>query len=132
MLAQPAGDLTSAATIASQLNGSATYVSKVLQELVRSGILGSKKGAQGGFYLLRPPAEVTLWDVIAPFEEFDDDRCAIDGGGVCCDSANCGMHDFWSSMQRQIVAKLRATTLRDLHRSYPTLTSISTRTSTQT
>lgn len=124
VLAQPAGDLTSAANIASKLSGSPTYVSKVLQGLVRAGILGSRKGAQGGFYLIGSLDELTLWDVVAPFEDFDDEHCAIDGGGVCCAGANCGMHDFWSQLQNDIVAKLRATTLRDLHRGYPTLVAI--------
>ncbi|MFI7420278.1 RrF2 family transcriptional regulator [Nonomuraea sp. NPDC049684] len=48
------------------------YLKKRLQALVRAGILASVPGAQGGFRLARPPARITLMDVVAAVEGPDE------------------------------------------------------------
>ena len=40
------------------------YLAKVLNTLARAGIVSSQRGKNGGFALLRPPAEVTVLDVV--------------------------------------------------------------------
>jgi len=40
------------------------YLSKVLQALRRAGLVRSQRGLRGGFVLARPPAEVTLLEVV--------------------------------------------------------------------
>lgn len=40
------------------------FLEAILLELRNAGILGSRKGKGGGYYLLRPPAEVPLSKVI--------------------------------------------------------------------
>ena len=42
----------------------AGYLAKVLQMLARRGIVRSQRGLHGGFVLSRPPAEVTVLDVV--------------------------------------------------------------------
>ena len=44
------------------------YLENILAELRRSGIVGSRRGAEGGYWLARPPAEVTVADVIRAVE----------------------------------------------------------------
>jgi Rrf2 family protein len=44
------------------------YLSKVLQSLVRAGIVRSRRGLGGGMTLSRPPAELTILDVITAVE----------------------------------------------------------------
>ena len=46
----------------------ASYLAKVLQGLVKSGIVESRRGAKGGFSLLRGPEEITLLDVVNAVE----------------------------------------------------------------
>jgi len=46
------------------------YLSKVMQSLVRSQLLKSQRGRRGGFVLMRPPEELTIWDVIDSVEPF--------------------------------------------------------------
>ncbi|KAB8181546.1 Rrf2 family transcriptional regulator [Nonomuraea phyllanthi] len=48
------------------------YLKKRLQSLVRAGILDSVPGMRGGFRLARPPAEITLMDIVAAVEGPDD------------------------------------------------------------
>jgi Rrf2 family protein len=40
------------------------YLSKILQDLCRGGILLSRRGTGGGFTLSRPPGEISLRDII--------------------------------------------------------------------
>jgi Rrf2 family protein len=50
------------------------YLSKILQQLRRAGIVSSKRGKSGGFELSRPPGEITLLEVvnaIDPIERID-------------------------------------------------------------
>lgn len=50
--------------IADETQAPASYLSKVLQELAKSGILTSRRGVGGGFELDRDPAELTVLEVI--------------------------------------------------------------------
>lgn len=45
----------------------AKYLSKILLDLVRAGVLKASRGRGGGFALARPAGQVRLCDVLAPF-----------------------------------------------------------------
>lgn len=40
------------------------FLEAILLELRNTGILGSKSGKKGGYYLLKPPSEIPLVDII--------------------------------------------------------------------
>jgi Rrf2 family protein len=44
------------------------FLETILLELRKLGILGSKLGKEGGYFLLRKPSEVTLADIVRHFE----------------------------------------------------------------
>jgi Rrf2 family protein len=44
------------------------YLSKVLQQLVRGGVLTSQRGRHGGFQLARPAAEISMLAVVNAVE----------------------------------------------------------------
>lgn len=44
------------------------YLSKLLKSLVRAGLLTASSGPRGGFRLARPPAELTMLDIVAAVE----------------------------------------------------------------
>lgn len=53
--------------IASAVKASPTYLSKVLQQLTRAGILTTVMGPHGGYHLSRKPNEIPLLDVVEVF-----------------------------------------------------------------
>lgn len=40
------------------------YLSKVLQNLAHAGVIQSHRGVRGGYSLDRPPADVSIWEVV--------------------------------------------------------------------
>jgi Rrf2 family protein len=44
------------------------FLENILLDLRKLGILGSRLGKEGGYYLLKPPEEVKLADVVRHFE----------------------------------------------------------------
>ncbi len=40
------------------------YLSKVLQSLTKAGVIHSHRGLKGGFSLVKPPEDITVYDVI--------------------------------------------------------------------
>jgi len=54
--------------VATAQHVSESYLAKVFQQLVKSGLLRSHRGARGGYALGRVPAQITLRDVSVVFE----------------------------------------------------------------
>ena len=46
----------------------ANFLAQILGELRSGGLVVSKRGVQGGFLLARPPAEITLHDIVRVME----------------------------------------------------------------
>jgi len=70
MAASPA-EITSALEIAEAEGVPLPVLSKVLQELVRKGLLESRRGPGGGFQLSRRPELITLRDIVAAIDGLD-------------------------------------------------------------
>jgi Rrf2 family transcriptional regulator, nitric oxide-sensitive transcriptional repressor len=46
------------------------YLSKIMQGLVRAGLVTSQRGPGGGFKLSRDPEEITVWNVVYAVDPF--------------------------------------------------------------
>ena len=62
------GEVVYVRDIANAQNVSETYLAKVFQQLARSGLVTSYRGAKGGFALARPPEQITLRRIIEATE----------------------------------------------------------------
>ncbi len=73
------------------------YLGKILQPLTRSGIIGSKTGAFGGFYLAKPADDIVLCDIVTVFETADFFEGCVLGFPGWEDSTPCAVHKDWRS-----------------------------------
>lgn len=83
------------------------YLSKILGDLVRVGVLESSPGKNGGFRMTRPPGSTPLLQVLTPFEQFSNRRCPF-GNQNCSDADPCNAHDQWKKViesQQQFLRK---------------------------
>ncbi|MEW5736672.1 MAG: Rrf2 family transcriptional regulator, partial [Thermodesulfobacteriota bacterium] len=62
------------------------FLEVILHQLKRSGFLASKRGYQGGYYLMRRPREITVGDVIRCMDRIEGSpaECA-----ACVSCDNC-------------------------------------------
>ena len=76
--------------------GLAVTLATLLREIeARDGVLRSTRGPKGGFQLAAPAKEITLAQVIAPFEAAGRRRCLM-GQPKCGDARPCAMHHRWN------------------------------------
>lgn len=111
--AYPDGPRTSA-ELARELDLPSNFLSKLLNRLRREGILDSRRGPNGGFRLARAPGDVTLAEVIGPFDDVARGRKCLLGRPECRDDSACAAHGRWKRIAERIESFFRETTLDDV------------------
>ncbi len=90
------------------------YLTQILASLVRDGLLAAVAGPDGGYSLARPPAEVTLLEVVEAAEgPIALDQCVLRGGPCDWEDA-CPLHAAWARAQGALVGELAGTTFAEL------------------
>ncbi|MGE0378791.1 MAG: Rrf2 family transcriptional regulator, partial [Planctomycetaceae bacterium] len=89
------------------------YLSKLMQGLVRGGLVHSQRGLHGGFVLLKPPTELTIWDIVVVVEPFQRiERCPL---GIQSHGANlCPLHRRLDKAMATVEAIFRETTVAEM------------------
>ena len=91
-----------------------TFVSQILGDLVQAGIAQSFFGANGGYRLTRPPAEITVLEIVEAGEgPLESDTCVL-GDDPCQWESVCPMHETWSAATAALRSELAHTTLATL------------------
>ncbi|MFW5652574.1 MAG: Rrf2 family transcriptional regulator [Planctomycetota bacterium] len=91
-LARNGGDAMTAEMIAGETDIGSEYLSKVLGQLARGGLVRSRRGRGGGFSLARSPEEISLLDIIDqvdPFPQFIESPASCD---PCHHAEMCTLH----------------------------------------
>ena len=92
----------------------APVVSKILKSLTRAGLLVSQRGSKGGYSLARPPAKISVVEMIAALEgPVGITECAIQPG-ACAQEPSCQVRDPWQRINGAVHAALAKITLADL------------------
>lgn len=117
--------MVSAAQVATKLKVPKEFVSKVMQILTDSGIVASKKGKNGGFYLGKNPSEIKLIDIVMVLDGGDVFNTCILGFPGCSVSTPCPMHNEWGKIRNMAFSMLNAETLESMkHKSIDKIESL--------
>lgn len=107
------------AEIATNENISHKFLENILISLRKAGFLGSKKGKGGGYYLMRPPDEIKMTEVIRElegpiamlpcvslnyYEKCED----------CPDEASCSVHTLMIQVRDSTLKVLGGNSLADI------------------
>ncbi len=96
---QPKGEVLSSEEIARKLNIPKEFISKILQSLTESGIIDSKKGKAGGFFLAKDPSKIRLIDIVAAIDGLSMfDSCVL-GFPNCSPDNPCPLHSRWGELR---------------------------------
>jgi Rrf2 family protein len=109
------GPPTSVRDIAERTGLPQPYLEQILLALKGAGLVRSKRGVGGGYVLARPPADITLGEVVS----------AVDGpivvgdfgqpheGGACDHEGQCVLLSVWSDVGKHMRRHLDSFTLAD-------------------
>jgi len=87
------------------------YLWQLINSLKTVGLIGSTRGAHGGYVLARPPEEISLKEIVRVLE---GSLCLVDcveNPAVCDRSQTCTSRDIWSEASNQISQILESMTL---------------------
>ena len=92
--------------IAKAIDSPEPFIAKILQELVRKGVVQSVKGPNGGFYLDAPGRDCSLAKIV---RVVDGDQL-FSGCGLglrhCSEARPCPIHDEFKKIREEISALL--------------------------
>jgi len=99
---QPPGEIVLKKDICQTQNITPAFLTKILQPLIKAGIVGSQRGVGGGFFLARDPSDITLLDVV----EAEDgplylNQCLIEEG-TCERDLFCPAHGAWRHIRGEM------------------------------
>ena len=90
------------------------FLSKILQQLSKSGIVNSSKGRGGGFYLSDQNMGRPLMDVILCMEGHDIfDKCIL-GLAECRNENPCYFHQYYTHFKTGLQKITKDASLKDL------------------
>jgi Rrf2 family iron-sulfur cluster assembly transcriptional regulator len=122
-LAKNYGELAiGAAEIAESQGIDLPYTQQILQRLRKGDVIESVRGPKGGYKLLRPPAQITLKDILYAVEgdtfqiicEHAPLHPETEGPTRCSTRESCGLHGVWQDLRSAIDKLLEERTLQDL------------------
>jgi Rrf2 family protein len=107
------------AEIAQEENIPQKFLEAILLELKKAGVLSSKKGKGGGYYLIKNPADVNLADIMRLFDgpiallpcvtyKYYE-RCE-----ECKDEEICGIRDAFLQVRNKSVEIMKNSTLESI------------------
>jgi len=109
-----AAQSTSAREIAEQYGIPIELMAKVLQRLVRTGLLASTQGTRGGYTLGRPAPSITVADVIQAIDgPLTVTACSTEKNS-CEQYSKCSIRDPLWQIRERIVAALGTVTLSEM------------------
>ena len=100
--------------IAKQQGVPKKFLEKIIQELVRGGLIKSKRGSCGGYVLARSADAISIYDVVAAIEGPIAVNLCMESHASCNQSPRCTMVSVWSEVQRRVTEVFTRTTLADL------------------
>jgi Rrf2 family nitric oxide-sensitive transcriptional repressor len=90
-------------------------VKQALADLARGGVAVSTRGRNGGYRLARPPASITMHDVITALEPIgvEQPQCVLHHR-ACRARGPCPFHDTIAAAREAFIDALRRDTLADV------------------
>lgn len=95
------------------------YLAKIVNRLVRQGLVSARRGHRGGIALAQPAEHISLLDIVEAVEGPDWLGPCLLGLDECRNQQECPTHGFWMELCRQIRDKLGTTSLASVIAAFP-------------
>ncbi|HBG46566.1 MAG TPA: Rrf2 family transcriptional regulator [Deltaproteobacteria bacterium] len=114
LASQPEGKISLITEIAEAEEVPKSYLSKIMQHLVRSGLVRSRRGINGGFMLAKPADSITLRQAIEAIEGPIFLNICLVRKGECHMDDFCPVHPVWHEAQKKLFEVLDGKTIAQL------------------
>jgi Rrf2 family protein len=98
------------------------YVEQILLRLRRAGLVESVRGARGGYFLARHPAQISVHDVMTACDhqtfEINCETHQVDRER-CGPGSQCSIRPVWQALRHRVDDLLKGVTLADLLQEEP-------------
>jgi Rrf2 family protein len=86
------------------------FLEQILMVLKSGGIVGSKRGAKGGYFLLKPPSEIT----IAAIVRLTDETMLSEDAAGNPNARRTPFEQIWTDLNAQLAAQLETLTIQQI------------------
>lgn len=101
----------SASTLESRISVSGKYLEKIMRMLSKRNIVSAERGVSGGYYLARPPQDITVGEIVRALEDdMEIIECVSRGGACKC----CPSSKVWKKLYTGINKLLDDITLKQM------------------
>ena len=90
------------------------YLEKIISRLEKAGLVKSKKGSQGGYFLAKSPRKIRRGEIIRAVEVNTSLVKCTAKSGYCPIKNKCFAKKFWDRLQKTLDTTLNSLTLADL------------------
>jgi Rrf2 family protein len=111
---QTEGQIAMLGDIAGTMDVPRTFLAKIFQDLVKTGLIKSIRGTGGGFVLARRPEQITLREIVEAIEGPIMPNTCLMGEGVCSFQKTCPVHPVWRRLQTVTRGLLEEVSLKTL------------------
>jgi len=90
------------------------YLEQIMHPLRTKGLVYARKGSRGGYFLARPPAEITVYDIVTTMEGAITPVPCVDNPQMCGRQESCVTRTVWCRLKDSITSELNSYTLLQL------------------
>ena len=108
------GEKRSVDDVATGIDAPRSFTAKILQQLIREGVISSAKGPSGGFYLTDKAKAQTVWGVLQAFDEDQRLTGCVMGLHKCNDKKPCPMHNQFKAIREPLVEMFKQKRISEL------------------
>jgi len=120
-LTSDARKFKSARRISTELGFSLHHSAKVVQQLVKAGLLETERGPSGGARLARPSAEISLFDIYVATDGPPSQSGCLLKNAVCCGNT-CVLGRRLTKENAQLIGFFKKQTIRSIAHSLKRIT----------
>jgi len=101
--------------ISKEIDSPAAFTAKILQKLVKNGIIFSIKGASGGFQIPKKQLDkINLIDIVLAIDgEIRDNICVL-GLKLCSEVNPCPVHNKYKDIKKNLLLMLQNTSILEM------------------
>lgn len=94
-------ELVTASDLAARIDAPVKFLEQILLELKKGGCVQSRRGNAGGYSLSRPPAQITVGEIVRLIEgPIEPIACVDNAYQDCADIKKCVFKKIWKQVHR--------------------------------